>query len=150
MFELNFKKFMESIGAGSMLPTNWTGSEADPTLAMMGHPPFLPGLDIAIGNGTDSVPQVKKDGLVKHFGFRQNPVVIELDDGTKLLMTLDQYKRITGDLPIIPKYTKISVIFQRNPYDMSNDASQITSCTSKFVGPDYLRKHYKVGFTYKP
>lgn len=150
MFELNFKKFMESLGSGSFLPTNWTGSEADPTLAMMGHPVFLPGLDFVMNNGEEGVPQTEKTGMVKLFLFKQNPIIIELDDGTKLMMTLDQYKRIQGDLPIIPKYTQIKVVFQRNPYDITNNASQIASCQSKFVGPDSLRKHYKVGFTYKP
>lgn len=150
MFELNFKKYLESLGAGSYLPTTWTNSEADPTLAMMGHPVFLPGLDFVMNNGEEGVPQTQKKSIVKHFLFKQNPIVIELADGTKLMMTLDQYKRITGDLPIIPNHTEITVVFQRNPQDLTNNASQIASCKSRFVGPEYLRKHFNVGFTYKP
>jgi hypothetical protein len=75
MFELNFKKYLESLGAGSYLPTTWTNSEADPTLAMMGHPVFLPGLDFVMNNGEEGVPQTQKKSIVKHFLFKQNPKV---------------------------------------------------------------------------
>lgn len=150
MIQLKFKNYLESLGSGSFLPTTWTNSEADPTMGLAGHPMFLPGLDFVMNNGEEGVPQTTKKAIVKHFLFKQNPITIELVDGTKLLMTLDQYKRITGDLPIIPNYTQVTVVFQRSPQDLSNNASQIASCKAQFIGPDYLRKHYKVGYTYKP
>lgn len=148
MVELNFKKFMESLGAGSFLPTNWTGSEADPTMTLTGHPVFLPGIDFVMGNGM-YIPNVQKQGIVKNFQYKKNPISIELDDGTKIFMTLDQYKRIQGDLPIIPKYTKLTIFFQRNPGDITLNTSQVSSCKSQFVGPAYMRKHHNIGYTYK-
>ena len=150
MVELNFKKFLESLGPGSMLPTNWTGSEADPTASMGGHPVFLPGIDLVANSDGIGVPEVSKQGRVKHIIFKKNPISIQLEDGTKLFLTYDQYKRIQGDLPIVPKHTEISVTFQRIPFDRTLNTSQISKCSAKFIGPDYLRKHYRVGFTYKP
>jgi hypothetical protein len=149
MVHLNFKKFFESLGGGSYLPTSWTGSEADPTMTYTGHPVFLPGLDFVANNGLN-LPVVKKQGLVKTFIFKKNPITIELADGTKIFLTFDQYKRIEGDLPIVPKHTNLTIDFQRLPNDNTMNTSQIMKCVSKFTGPDWLRKHYKIGFTYKP
>jgi hypothetical protein len=150
MLDLNFKKFLESFGPGSMLPTNWTGSEADPTATFGGHPVFLPGTDFVAGNNGIGIPEITKKGRVKFFVFKKNPISIQLEDGTKLFLTLDQYKRIQGDLPIIPKHTEITVTFQRIPSDRTLNTSQVSKCVSKFIGPEYLRKHYRIGYTYKP
>jgi len=141
---------MENIGGGSFVSTAWTGSEGDPTMSLTGHPVWLPGIDFAMGDDRLTVPTTTKQGIVKFFDYKKNPIAIELIDGSKLFFSLDQYKRIQGDLPIIPKHTQITVVFQRLPFDKSNNASKIISCTSKFNGPEFLRKHYKVGYTYSP
>jgi hypothetical protein len=86
---------------------------------------------------------------VQDFEYKKNPISIELTDGTKIFMTIEQYKRIQGDLPIIPKYTKLTVIFQRNPSDITLNTSQVSSCKSQFIGPEYMRKHFNIGYTYK-
>lgn len=150
MPNLSFKKFLESLGPGSMLPTSWTGSEGDPTASLSGHPVFLPGTDFVAGNDGIGIPEITKQGKVKVFIFKKNPITIELEDGTKLFLTYDQYKRMQGDLPIIPKHTVLTVTFQRTPSDVTLNTSQISKCRAKFIGPDYLRKHYKIGHSYKP
>lgn len=139
-----FKNFVESIGGGSFLPTSWTGSEGDPTSALSGHPVFLPGIDVAIGSDNINIPAVHVNGVVKHFALKQNPIMIELDNGTKLAMTFDQYKNISGDLPIIPKYTKLFITFQRNPNDNTAATSKIEKCFAQFIGPDFLKASYKI------
>jgi hypothetical protein len=149
MIQLNFKKFLENLGGGSFLPTSWTGSEGDPTMVLTGHPNFLPGTDF-VANNDLNLPMVQKQGIVKTFIFNKNPIAIELADGTKLFLTFNQYKRIQGDLPIVPKFTRLSVSFQRLPDDLTMNTSQIAKCVSQFIGPEWLRKHYKIGYTYKP
>ena len=93
MLFTGFKKFVETIGGGSFLPTSWTGSEGDPTSALSGHPVFLPGIDVKIGSNNIYIPQVSVDGIVKHFSYKENPIIIELENGTKLAMTFGQYKK---------------------------------------------------------
>lgn len=139
-----FKQFVETMGGGSYLPSTWTNSEADPTNATPGHPNFLPSLDIVIGSDNVTVPEISTSGIVKFFNYKKDPIKIELDNKTIVLMTFDQYKRITGDLPIIPQYTKLDVTFQRHPKDLSPNTSMITRCHAKFVGPDYLKNTYRI------
>lgn len=139
-----FRNFVESIGGGSFLPTSWTGSEGDPTSALSGHPVFLPGTDFAIGSDNINIPNTSTEGVVKHFEYKQNPIMIELENGTKLAMTFDQYKNISGDLPIIPKFTKLSISFQRDPNDNTSTTSKIQKCFAKFIGPEYLKASYKI------
>lgn len=139
-----FKKFIESIGGGSFLPTSWTGSEADPTASLSGHPVFLPGTDFSIGYNPLEIPHTQTDGLVKHFSYRTNPIMIELENGTKLAMDIKQYNNIEGDLPIVPKFTTLVVHFQRRPDDNKSDISKITKCIAKFIGPEYLKASYGI------
>lgn len=139
-----FKKFIESIGGGSFLPTSWTGTEADPTATLAGHPVFLPGTDFSINYSPLEIPNTKTDGIVKHFEFKNNPIMIELENGTKLAMTLQQYKNISGDLPIIPRFTHLEIHFQRKPDDNRAEVSQIVKCISKFIGPAYLKASYNI------
>jgi hypothetical protein len=141
-----FKEFIESIGGGSYLPSTWSNTEADPTNAMPGHSNFLPSLDFAMGSNNVDIPLVKTSGVVLHFDYKKNPIVIELDNKTKIVMNLQQYKSIKGELPIIPKFTKLFVAFQRHPSDLSNTSSQIASCMAKFVGPESLKSTYRIKY----
>jgi len=139
-----FKKYIESIGGGSFLPTSWTGTEGDPTSSLAGHPVHLPGIDIAIGSDFINIPTVKIDGIVKHFEFKENPIKIELANGAKISMDFNQYKNISGDLPIIPRFTKLFITFQRNSSDTTMQTSPVQSCVAKFIGDDFLKKSYGI------
>jgi hypothetical protein len=142
-FILEFKLFLESFGAGSILTSDQTGSEANDTLSLQGHPVFLPSLDLAMNNGA-GIPQTHKNGIVKFFNYNNDPISIELYDKTKIFLTKAQYDRIPGDKPIVPNYTKIFIVFQRNPKDLSLSTSKIEKCTCKFTGPDWMRKQFKI------
>ena len=139
-----FKKFIESIGGGSYLSTSWSGTEADPSSSLAGHPTFLPGLDFAMGYNPIEIPNTKTDGIVKHFSFRTNPIMIELENGTKIVMDFNQYKNIEGDLPVVPKFTSLVIHFQRRPEDNKSEVSKIVKCIAKFVGPSYLKASYGI------
>ena len=139
-----FKKFIESIGGGSFLPTTWTGTEADPSSSLAGHPTFLPGTDVAISYSPMEIPNTQVDGVVKHFSYRTNPITIELENGTKLAMDVKQYNNILGDLPIVPKFTSLVIHFQRRPDDNKSEVSQIVKCIAKFIGPEYLKASYGI------
>jgi hypothetical protein len=137
---LNFKEFF---GAGSLVTSDQSGSEGNDTLNLSGHPVFLPSLDMSIHNPR-GIPQVKKCRFVKHFDYKNNPIKIELDDGTSLFFTKDQYDRIPGDKPCIPNLTKADVQFQRNPNDLSLDTSKISNIKFIFVGKPWQKVHYKI------
>lgn len=142
---LNFKQFFnESIGAGSMVSTTWSGSEAPDTMGLKGKPLHLPDIDIALPPEGTVSHQIKKDGIVKHFIYNKDPITLVLSDGTTLYFTYDEYKRIKGDLPIVPKLTRIEVIFQRLPTDLSAIPSKILACKSVFVGNNSQRKIHNV------
>lgn len=55
----------------------------------------------------------------------KSPIFIQLEDGTKIYMTRNQFDRISGDKPEIGKTLKIS--FQRNLLDKRPIHSQIDS-----------------------
>lgn len=56
---------------------------------------------------------------------KTNPILIQLLNGTKIYLTYDEYQRIKNQNPQVGK--KISVEFQRNPTDMSDNYSMINS-----------------------
>ena len=57
--KLEFKKFLESIGGGSFVPSTWTGSGPSDTLSYAGRTNFLPDIDMVLPpEGT--VPSIKK------------------------------------------------------------------------------------------
>lgn len=143
-----FKYFIETLGGGSYLPSTWTNSEADPTNSTPGHSNFLPSTDIVIGSDNITVPQVNTEGIVTFFDYKTNPIKIELNNKTILAMTFEQFKRITGDLPIIPRFTKLYITFQRHPKDSSSEVSKVDKCVAKFIGPEYLKNSYKIKTNY--
>lgn len=40
------------------------------------------------------LPTIKKTGRILTLEFRKNPILIRLNDGTELYLTIDQFKRI--------------------------------------------------------
>jgi len=117
---MSFKNFLRIVEAGgeTILPTSWTGSSAPDTLSLSGHPPSLPGLDLAL-------PSITKSAQIVHVIKDKNPIYVQLSDGTKLFFNLDEFRRIKGS-PEIGR--TMTVVFQRNPGDISEYPSQIQSC----------------------
>lgn len=56
---------------------------------------------------------------------KTTPILIQLFDGTKIYLTYDEYKRIKYQDPQVGK--TITVVFQRNPEDKSDNYSMINS-----------------------
>jgi len=119
---MNFKSFftiMEYLDGGSpvALPSSWTGSEQPDN--MMSQPVFLPSLDLGL-------PAVTKVGKIAILIKDKNPIMMQLEDGTQLFFSYDQFKRITGS-PALGRTA--TVVFQRNITDRSKMPSQISTCS---------------------
>lgn len=121
---MNFKQYIKiseqntvgkhnDFATSAFLPSNWTGSESAPDKNL----PFLSSTDIQI-------PQVSRSSIIFNIILNKNPIIIELKDGTRLFLSLDEYNRIQNK-PEIGK--KINVIFQRNETDKSESPSKIMS-----------------------
>lgn len=142
--KLEFKKFFESIGGGSYLPSTWTGSGPSDTMSFAGRPNFLPDIDLVLPPEGTITPSLKKTGIVKDFIFNKNPITVILDDGTTLYFTYPEYKRIHGDLPIVPKLTKMEIEFQRLPTDLTPLPSKISACKATFLGDRGQKELHKI------
>lgn len=68
------------------------------------------------------IPQIEKSGRIVSIDRKQNPIMVKLSDGTKCLFTNREFKSISGD-PEVGKLMTVS--FQRNPQDSTNDYSKI-------------------------
>jgi len=150
---IGFKKFIESMSIfpGAMVTSSDTGSQAISTLGYTGHPNHLPDIDMAINNGMFDIPTVTREGIVKKLSDKTKIIEVELEDGTKLFFSPTQYRTIKGETPLVPKFTKLKVVFQRLGKDFSLSASNIIDIEASFIGPDYLRPMYKIKkVTYKP
>ena len=150
---IGFKKFIESMSIfpGSMVTSSDTGSQAVSTLGYTGRPNHLPDIDMAINNGIFDIPTVSREGIVKRLSDKTKIIEVELEDGTKLFFSPTQYRTIKGETPLIPKFTKRKVVFQRLGKDFSLSASNIIDIEASFVGPEHLRPIYKIKkVTYKP
>lgn len=117
---MSFKNFLRIVeaGGGAVVSTSWTGSSAPDTLSLSGHPPSLPGLDLGL-------PAITKSGQIVHLIKDKNPIYVQLSDGTKLFFNLDEFRRIKG-FPEVGR--TMTVVFQRNSGDLSEQPSQIQSC----------------------
>lgn len=104
---------------GSYLTTDQTGSEQNSSIAMLGHPVHLPGIDF-------DIPSVEKTSIIAFVERNKNPILVCLQDGTKLNFTWNEFKRIKGCEP--EKGKQMVVVFQRHPNTSSNDMSKILSC----------------------
>lgn len=130
---MNFKEFLievelsQPIGlvipntAFGALPTTWTGSEAPELPAIsggfVGSPYHHQKADLLL-------PTVTKTAQIQFMNEKSTPIVIFLNDNTRLYLPYDDFKRIKGE----PKVGKtITVIFQRRPEDKTEIPSQIQS-----------------------
>ena len=78
----------------------------------------IPNLDL-------DLPSITKKSRIIFLSHKKNPIYIQLQDGSKLYFTIDQYKRINGK-PEVGK--DLEVKMQRMSHDKSNETSQIISC----------------------
>ncbi len=76
---------------------------------------MLPQLDLGL-------PQIKKSGSIEVVLQKQNPIYVQLSDGSKLFFTVDQFRRIKNK-PEVGKH--MTVIFQRTTDDKSDVPSQL-------------------------
>ena len=142
---LNFKQyFQESMGAGPMVPATWSGSQVPDTMGLKGHPLHLPDIDIVLPPEGTVTPELKKIGFIKEFIYNKDPITVILDDGTTLYFTYDEYKRIQGDLPLVPKLTRLEVSFQTLPQSLYSTPSKINFCKAVFTGNNGQRKMHKI------
>jgi len=119
---MNFKQYIKIIeqntvgthndfATSAFLPSSWTGTEAIPDINL----PFLSGTDLKI-------PQTSRSSIITKVILNKNPITIELKDGTKLYLSLDEYNRIQNK-PEVGK--NITVDFQRNELNKSETPSKI-------------------------
>lgn len=118
---MNFKQYVKIIEQNTVgthndfatlafLPSDWTGTE-------------MPNINIPFLSGTDvQVPTLCRTSIISNIVKNKNPILIELKDGTKLYLGLDEFNRIKNE-PSVGK--KISVTFQRNETDTSENPSKI-------------------------
>jgi hypothetical protein len=71
------------------------------------------------------LPCTEKESKIVVLIKRQNPIFVQLSDGSKLFFSNAEYKRINGE-PAIGKVMKLRML--RLPHDQSDSPSQIQSC----------------------
>jgi hypothetical protein len=119
---MNFKQYLKIIeqntvgthndfATGALLSSSWTDSESASEKTL----PWLPSTDL-------SIPSVVRTSFITNIIKNTNPIIIEMKDGTKLYLDIDQYNRI-GKTPEIGQ--RITVSFQRSPTDATNQPSKI-------------------------
>lgn len=78
----------------------------------------LPAIDL-------DLPTIQKQAKIEYIMDKKNPIYVQLDDGSKLFFTLDEFKRIHGK----PQRGKTMVVqMLRLGHDKSDTPSQIKSC----------------------
>jgi len=83
--------------------------------------------DIAkiLPNISVDLPIVKKQAKIEVVLDKKNPIYIQLQDGSKLFFTHDEYRRIKGK----PERGRMMIFsLQRLPTDSTNLPSQISQC----------------------
>lgn len=78
----------------------------------------LPNYDLGL-------PTVEKKGKIILLIQKRNPIYVQLDDGTKLFFTYDEFKRINGE-PVVGKTMAVKLL--RLSHDNTDSPSKIHSC----------------------
>lgn len=94
----------------AMLPSVWSGTEVGDL-----NIPHLSSTDLII-------PNVTIDSYIKKIELNKNPIVILMNDNTKIYLSLDQFNRIN---PKPEEGKRISVTFQRSPTEPNTNLSKI-------------------------
>lgn len=79
---------------------------------------ILPNFDLGL-------PSIEKKAKIVLVIQKKNPIYIQLDDGTKLYFTYDEFKRIDGE-PVVGKTMAVKLL--RLPFDNTDSPSKIQSC----------------------
>lgn len=94
------------------LPSNWTGDES---MGSMNADPRSVDLEI---------PTVSRKSKIMTIRKNQNPIVIQMHDGTKIFMTLDEFNRVASKNKM--KVGKeLTVVFQRREEDKGEEPSKV-------------------------
>lgn len=67
------------------------------------------------------IPTTEKSGTIKHIDDKKNPIMIYMSDGTRLFLSLDDYRNIGSP----SKGKQLTVTLQRRPEDGSMSTSSI-------------------------
>lgn len=81
--------------------------------------------EFQIPNMELDIPSVTKKGKIIILINKKNPIFVQLDDGSKLFFTNDEFKRING-VPVVGKTMVVKLL--RLPQDSLESPSQIKSC----------------------
>jgi hypothetical protein len=71
------------------------------------------------------LPTIEKKSKIHTIIIKKNPIYIQLDDGSKLFFTHDEFKRIHGE-PLVGKTMTVKMI--RLPGDKTDYPSKIQRC----------------------
>lgn len=72
-----------------------------------------------------NLPTIEKKARIEILHNKNNPIFIQLSDGSKLFFSYDEFKRIQGE----PQQGKmLHVVMQRLPNDVSPIPSKIVHC----------------------
>jgi len=125
MVELNFKEYMLQCEMNTVGTHNDRATTAFLSSAVSRSEAGskLPSVDLIIPK---DIPTVKRTSVIRVVERNKNPIRISLDDGTKLYLSWDEFKRIGGSEPQPGK--KMTVTFQRRSNDRSLLPSQVQSC----------------------
>jgi hypothetical protein len=114
-FEKIFKNDSFYKQAGAYPSSDVSGSDTPPLAAQSN---FVPNTDLTI-------PQTEKTARISVLLKHRNPIYVRLSDGTESYFTYDEFNRIQGK----PEVGKLmTILFQRNPEDHSNNNSKIDKC----------------------
>ena len=108
MMQLTFKSFLQLDNIYLPESYDWAKSIAA----------LLPNINITL-------PEITKKAKIYDIQYNKNPILIQLDDGSKLFMTIEQFRRIEGK-PAIGKTMVVSM--QRLSNDATDSPSKITNC----------------------
>jgi hypothetical protein len=104
-----FRDYLESQGSVYIPETfDWAKDVAN----------ILPQMDI-------DLPVIKRQAKIQIVLSKKNPIYVQLQDGSKLFFTHDEFRRIKGK----PEKGKTMIFsLQRLPNDITNSPSQISQC----------------------
>jgi len=112
----DYLTILEYVSTGpAVLPSAWTGSNSSYGDSVFSSK--APSLDFGL-------PSVTKTGKIQHLSRNTNPIEIVLEDGTRLFLTVDQFRRIKGN-PAVGRV--MTVVFERSPLDNGNVPSKINA-----------------------
>lgn len=124
---MNFKEFFNAMDAplgSTMTPPTPFGATSSDGISRSkygdyGEPQNNRDFDLGL-------PTVTKTSVIQFIDEKTNPIFIYLQDGTKIHLPFNAFKRIHGE----PRVGKtLTVVFQRRTDDLSNNPSQIQSIT---------------------